>query len=115
MKIHDTGCVRRVTLQSARIAFSSCREETTPQNSGFNRWGVYFSYVTGIPVVGNPHLVGEPKMPLETSCLCVPSSLVHGSHAHGHKVAPETTHWKNLEDRKKTEGQRGTSANVAPL
>lgn len=29
-------------------------------------------------------------MPLQTLCLCVPSSLECGCHAHGHEVVPET-------------------------
>lgn len=65
-KIRDMGCVRRITLLSAGIAFSCCREQTTMLNSGLNRWGIYFSYITRIAVVGNPDVVGQHKMPLET-------------------------------------------------
>lgn len=85
--------LRRFSLLWVRIAFSCCKEQTILLNSGLNKSGVYFFFLSrknssgwqsrlGVIV---QNTTGDPG----SLCLCVPPSLVCSSHPHGQKMALE--------------------------
>lgn len=88
------GCLRRITLESVRVAFSCCKEQTSPLNSGLNELRVYLFFLhnknssvwqSRFGLIAQD-ITGEPG----PFCLCVPPSLACGFHPHGHKMAPKT-------------------------